>query len=429
MNRSTFLKLASALMGSIFAKNKLSAQENPQAETPKKSFKFTLQPYITSLTNTEGFIVLATNKPSVVEVETIYEDGKKRKFYASHISSGIKHVGNLHSVRIKDLKAGEIVQYQVKATEVITYWACIDKIKGRFKMGETIVYNGTTDAPLQFKVPNASNKIEIGVVTDIHGRAKHMCNLLIHMPNPEMLIMTGDMDHWLKSHEAIEQRFLCDASDFTAGKIPLYWVRGNHECRGALAEKFFHYAPYPDNKTYCAFRQGPIFFLMLDSCEMNNDKSATNGGFVDLVSYQKEEAEWLQEVVKTPEFKEAPFRVIFQHIPLYTEAWPLSQKALAALKKNPKKKPEYVNPYNTFRKKLFYDNILKDANIDLLVCGHLHRYVWVPASEKMNFPTFVCSNEEASIITADNNKIQIKIIDQTGKQTHDLLEIKAKGKA
>jgi len=27
------------------------------------------------------------------------------------------------------------------------------------------------------------------------------------------------------------------------------------------------------------------------------------------------------------------------------------------------------------------------------------------------------------------NKIQIKIIDQTGKQTHDLLEIKAKGKA
>ena len=87
-----------------------------------------------------------------------------------------------------------------------------------------------------------------------------------------------------------------------------------------------------------------------------------------------------------------------------------------------------MNKYNLFRKKLFYDNILKDANIDLLVCGHLHRYKWVLPNEEMNFPTFVCSNKEASIITADNNKIQIKVIDQTGKQMHDLLEIKAKGK-
>ena len=420
MNRSTFLKLASALMGSIFAKSKLSAQENTQTETPKENFKFTLQPYITSLTNTEGFIVLATNKPSVVEVETIYEDGKKRNFYASHMNNGITHVGNLHSVRIKDLKAGQTVKYSVKATEVVTYWSRIDKIEGRFKMGETITVEGTPDSPLHFKVPSASEKIEIGVVTDIHGQAKVLCNKLINMPNAEMIIMTGDMDHWLSSHENIEKRFLSDAAAFTAGNIPLYWIRGNHECRGSLAEKFFHYAPYPDNRTYCAFRKGPIFFLMLDSCEMRDDSNPTNGGFIDLINYQKEEAEWLKDVVKTKEFKEAPFRVIFQHIPIFTQKW--------ESKLPKKKKGSLMNKYNLFRKKLFYDNILKDANIDLLVCGHLHRYKWVLPNEEMNFPTFVCSTKEASIITADNNKIQIKVIDQTGKQMHDLLEIKAKGK-
>ena len=195
MDRSTFIKLATALTGSLFAKSKLLAQETSTQQASQEKFKISLNPYITSLTNKECFIVLATNKPSVVEVETTYADGKKRKFYASHMSSGIKHVGNLHSVLIKDLKAGETVQYKVKATEVITYWSRIDKIKGRFKMGETILLQGTDDSPLQFTVPTASEKIEIGVVTDVHGRAKHMCNFLINMPNAEMLINKGLQKH------------------------------------------------------------------------------------------------------------------------------------------------------------------------------------------------------------------------------------------
>lgn len=85
-----------------------------------------------------------------------------------------------------------------------------------------------------------------------------------------------------------------------------------------------------------------------------------------------------------------------------------------------------MNSYNTFRKKLFYDDILKNAKIDLMVNGHTHQYLWAPVIEGLNFPVFICSNQEGAYFTIDNKNINIKIYDSKGTISRPEINIKAK---
>ena len=81
MKRTTFLKIAGSAFASLFASKATSApkefQETKQTNEP---FKFTLKPYIVSLTNTNAFIVFATNKTSFAEVKVVYPDKKVKRF-------------------------------------------------------------------------------------------------------------------------------------------------------------------------------------------------------------------------------------------------------------------------------------------------------------------------------------------------------------
>ncbi len=407
MDRNTFLKIAGTTLASLPALKLFSKEKTTQNEN--EDFKFALSPYIISLTQDEGFIVFATNKTSVAEVELEFEDGEKRKFYASQNSCGIKNTGKLHAVKIFGLKAGETVKYSVNATEILKFWTRIDKIDGRFEMGKKIETQTKS-----FKIPSVSKSVKIAFVTDIHGRAEDMRTSLSPMTDADILVMNGDMDHWLNSRQDIFERFLSEAVNFTNGKKSIYYARGNHECRGKLAEKFSDYAPFHNCKTYCGFRAGPAYILILDSCEMAADSSKTNGGFIDLINWQKQEALWLKEEIKKPEFVNAKYRIVFQHIPIYTED-----------KRMHNAKGTRMNTYNSFRKELFYDNILKHANISLMVNGHTHQYMWAPDIEGLNFPVFICSNKESAYFDVDENKINISIFDKKGNKAREDIIIKA----
>ena len=85
-----------------------------------------------------------------------------------------------------------------------------------------------------------------------------------------------------------------------------------------------------------------------------------------------------------------------------------------------------MNKYNTFRKKIFYDAILKDAKIDLMVNGHLHKYAWAEKVEGLNFPVFICSRTEGAVLDIDDKKILINICGADGKPVREVLRVNAK---
>ena len=59
--------------------------------------------------------------------------------------------------------------------------------------------------------------------------------------------------------------------------------------------------------------------------------------------------------------------------------------------------------------------ILSNAGIDLMICAHTHRYMFIEkGKDGNNFPILVNSNTEIIDAKISSNGITIKIIDETG---------------
>ena len=65
--------------------------------------------------------------------------------------------------------------------------------------------------------------------------------------------------------------FMDTATNMFAGEVPAFFARGNHETRGAFSVNFPEYFPTNSGKLYYAFRQGPVYFIVLDCGEDKPD--------------------------------------------------------------------------------------------------------------------------------------------------------------
>jgi len=99
--------------------------------------------------------------------------------------------------------------------------------------------------------------------------------------------------------------------------LPMVPVRGNHEWRGTeTTEEWTRMMRSMETgKPYYAFSFGPDFYIVLDSFEDKPDhyKKQVYTYFHESSEYRKSEREWLELVVKRPEFKSARYRIVFVH--------------------------------------------------------------------------------------------------------------------
>jgi hypothetical protein len=94
-------------------------------------------------------------------------------------------------------------------------------------------------------------------------------------------------------------------------------VRGNHDVRGPAARHLPEFTGTPDDRFYYAFRSGPLAALVMDTGEDKPDDSQYFGGMAAFQRMQRQQTEWLKSTVKEPWFRNAPFKVLFCHIPLW----------------------------------------------------------------------------------------------------------------
>ena len=74
---------------------------------------------------------------------------------------------------------------------------------------------------------------------------------------------------------------------------------------------------------YYAFRQGPVYCVVLDTGEDKPDSDIEYAGITQYDFYRTEQSEWLAGILESAEYKEAPFKIIVAHIPpAVTEAGP-----------------------------------------------------------------------------------------------------------
>ena len=352
-------------------------------------------PYLQNVYETEATIVWTTNNEANGWVELAPDDGtnfyaeSRPKYYDAHI--GVKRTGKIHAVRITGLKPGTKYRYRIYSQEVL-------KREGwHIVYGYVAATNVFSQAPLTFTT-NDSSKPETSfiVLNDIHERIDVMKQMLEmgDYKKRDMVIYNGDMVNIMPDDDALFRGFLDESVKLFASEKPLYYVRGNHETRGASAVNFHNYVCPRQNDIFYAWRQGPVFFLALDAGEDKPDDDIEYAGANVYDEYRTEQAEWIKKVVSSEEYKKAKYHVVVCHVP------PAPKKDAWHGDKEVKNK---------------FVPILNDANVDVMLCAHYHSFAYYPSLEGVNFPVIINSNNSYITGDADGSKLSIEVVSNKGK--------------
>lgn len=356
-------------------------------------------PYLQNVYETEATIVWTTNNASNGWVEIAPDDKsnfysqERPKYYDSHI--GIKRIGTVHAVRITGLKPGTKYRYRIYSQEVLK------------REGWHIVwgYVAATDvfgkAPLTFTT-NDRTKPETSfvVLNDIHQRIDVMKQMLeaADYKHRDAVIYNGDMVNILPDDQVLFSGFLDESIKMFASEQPFYYVRGNHETRGAGAANFHTYVCPQQPNLYFAWQQGPVFFIALDSGEDKPDDDIEYAGANAYDVYRTEQAEWIKQVVNSEEYKRAKYHVVICHVP-------------------PANTPDAWHGDYEIKEKFL--PALSNAKVDVMLCAHYHRFSWIPSIDGADFPVIINSNNSYITGETNNGKLNIKVVDTKGKTLLD----------
>lgn len=362
-------------------------------------------PYLQNVRETEATFVWLANKPSIGWVELAPDDGSNyyNQERAKHFdtTNGVKNTSLLHVVKVTGLKPGTSYRYRVYVTEVLDH------------KGVEVTY-GKTDATDVYyaKAPcfrtNDTSKPEtsFAVINDIHGRTKDIPALMnaADYKNKDLVIFNGDMLTQLRNESELFSGFMDVSVELFAKEKPMYYARGNHETRGLFATSFQHYFSPKEPHLYYMFSQGPVCFIVLDTGEDKPDSDIEYSGITDYDNYRTEQAEWLRQAVKSDEFRKAKYKVVIAHMP------PQPIKEL------------WHGPQEVLEK---FVPILNEAGIDVMLSGHLHRYIPCQPDARVKFPVIVNSLDNVISAQTQGNELLLEMRNTQGALV-DKIVIKAK---
>ena len=209
----------------------------------------------------------------------------------------------------------------------------------------------------------------------------------------DMVFYTGDMLNWIGDEERIFKGLIDVSVDRFAKTLPFILTRGNHETRGPNARELFSYFPHSSGKYYYAFSQGEVRFVVLDCGEDKPDTHPVYAGLVDFDSYRSEQAQWLKKEVEGDEFKNARYRIVLTHIPPYTGRGHGGQDLTAK-----------------------WGPVLNEADIDLVISGHTHRFAVMEPREDLNkLPVLILGKDMILKADVSPEKLSLSIKDIEGK--------------
>ncbi len=159
-------------------------------------------------------------------------------------------------------------------------------------------------------------KVSFIVFNDVHNRYQNYPLLTAQAGHaPDFAVFNGDVLQDPQSEKEVTDHLLLPMAWFTSRSIPCFFLRGNHETRGAFARPLKSYLTLPENRYYTAMTFGAARVLFLDSGEDKPDASGEYSGLVDFEPYIEEELAWLKREIAGEAFRQAAWRIVVVHIP------------------------------------------------------------------------------------------------------------------
>lgn len=368
MNRRTFISSTSSLglASLVHAKGAEPAVGTESAESTQFTAGsgpgpvFAGSPVVTGPAAEAITILQPLQRHATGFLEYAVEDGLFRRVDAA-AAGLLPFEQHALKFRLPPLPSGKNVRYRITARSI--GWVPVRE----FVYGKIVPGEPETSAERMFRtIDSASERTSFVVWNDTHENGETLKALHAQTAalNPDFLLWNGDQSNDIHLEQKMAGQFLMPHGLGIAERWPLAYVRGNHDVRGPAARHLAQFTGTPGDRYYYGFRSGPVAALVMDTGEDKADDSPWLGGITAFAAMREEQTAWLASVVKEPWFRQAPFRVLFCHIPL----WFIRELKAEWM--------EYSKPCREA-----WLPILSAAGVKLVVSGHTHNAQWMPMNE------------------------------------------------
>ena len=346
-----------------------------------------------------GFTVLwITEQPSLDFVEIAEDDGSafeartRARFYETR--NGRRVTGRYHSVRIEGLQSGTVYRYRISGKVVQddsnAYYTDFGPERQLTPRKRELTVK-TLDASAQ--------NCRFSIFNDIHFDNARFSALAgkMDVKKTDFIVLNGDIVSYSEHVDSVAKHSVVPIQA-QLEKLPIVYVRGNHEGRGRDFHKVYSLFPTATGEFWYSFRQGPAAFIVLDAGEDKADNHQEYSGTADYDAYRARETAWLEAAVKDPSFAEAPVKIGLLHVPTFAneKAW-YSQRWIT----------ENWAP------------ILEKAGIDVMLSAHHHRWICSEAGQDGKaYPILVNSNLERMDVNVSAHAIEVKTFSVDGTLRH-----------
>ena len=277
----------------------------PMTAAAQPSVHVVSGPYLQAVGEREFTVVWTTNIDAVSWVEIAPDDGthfyntERPKYY--QVLNGRRPIGKLHVVTVSGLEPATTYRYRVMQNGVL-----VNEGRKRVIFGEGFGSDILRHKPFEVTTLDRSkSEVAFSVVNDMHEHDS-ILRVLYKDVKPgkyDFVCFNGDMTTSIDAESELMDHYLTSSSELFASDTPLYVARGNHENRGTFAMEWMNYFPSSTGRPYFSFRQGPVYFIVLDSGEDKPDSDIRNMDLMRSDDFRAEEAEWLARVVEEPDFQ------------------------------------------------------------------------------------------------------------------------------
>jgi predicted phosphodiesterase len=257
---------------------------------------------------------------------------------------------------------------------------------------------------IQVGFPAAGEALFLVAFSDIHEQTEIYKQQARQIPwnQVDYALYLGDLvNHVDDAKQAAEAIFGLPTGEYD---LPRVFARGNHETRGANARNLSDWMLPAGGKWYYTFESGNAFFIVLDSGEDKPDSHVEYAELINFNEYHQQQAIWLSNVFKSPEYQKADYQIVLVHIP------PFEDYSLI-----------FPEEFLTDSFDPVLELLHEQVDIDLVMSGHLHRGdIWLPAETGLPYPVTTCGGPlglDTAAVTAQLTEtgIQLEVIDILGK--------------
>ncbi|MDR2233461.1 MAG: endonuclease/exonuclease/phosphatase family protein [Tannerella sp.] len=297
----------------------------------------------------------------------------------------------LNRIRLTGLKPGTRYYYRVYSREITLNQPY------RKEFGETAVGNLASFTTLD----NKRTDFTAVIFNDLHNNYPLFDKFIGQLKDIpyDFVFFNGDCIADPQTEDYAVNAISHYSRGIDAGNVPSFYLRGNHETRGAYAPFLWTLLGKSGvDHSYGAFNIGDTRFVLLDCGEDKPDSSSVYYGLNDFTQLRKDQAEFLKKEIASKEFKSAKKRVLLHHIPVYG----VSER-----------------PYIPSRD--LWGDILAKAPFDICLNAHTHRFNYTQKGKEGNiFPVVNGggNNEQGAtvmVLRKQDNQMTLTVLNANGE--------------